>query len=285
MPSEKPKSPTRLTTNAFSAAALARRLVVPEADQQVGGEADAFPAEEHLHQVVGGHQHQHREAEQRQIGEEARLARVLLHVAPAVEVDEAGDGRDDDQHNRGQAVDAKRPVDIQRARLDPVEHRHDRRLGAARDVGEEDRPAEECADEQRAGRDDLGGGLADPAAEQARDDRGDERQEDDEEQGVHQPCIRLTSSTAIEPRRRKKMTRMARPIAASAAATVSTNIASTWPVRSPRIGREGDQVDVHREQDQLDRHQHQDDVAAIEEDAEHADREQDRGDGEIMAER
>ena len=51
---------------------------------------------------------------------------------------------------------------------------------------------------------------------------------------VHQPRIRLTSSTAIEPRRRKKMTRMASPIAASAAATVSTNIASTWPVKSPR---------------------------------------------------
>ena len=49
------------------------------------------------------------------------------------------------------------------------------------------------------------------------------------------------------------------------------------------IGREGDEVDVHREQDQLDRHQHQDDVAAVEEDAEHADREQDRGDGQIMA--
>ena len=32
---------------------------------------------------------------------------------------------------------------------------------------------------------------------------------------------------AIEPRRRKKITRMARPIAASAAATVNTNIAST----------------------------------------------------------
>ena len=28
-----------------------RRLFVPEADQQVGGEADAFPAEEHLHEL------------------------------------------------------------------------------------------------------------------------------------------------------------------------------------------------------------------------------------------
>src|SRR6185369_2032374 len=102
------------------------------------------------------------------------------------------------------------------------------------DVGIEDRPAEEGADEQRARGNGLGRGLADPAAAEPGDDRGQQRQEDDDEDRAHQPCIRLTSSTAIEPRRRKKMTRMARPIAASAAATVSTNIASTWPVRSPR---------------------------------------------------
>src|SRR5206468_465702 len=47
---------------------------------------------------------------------------------------------------------------------------------------------------------------------------------------------------------------------------------------------EGDEIDVYREQDQLDRHQHQDHVAAIEENAEHADREQDRRDGQVMRE-
>ena len=53
MPSAKPKSPTRLTTKALIAAALAVGLLVPEADQQVGGEAHALPAEEHLQEVVG----------------------------------------------------------------------------------------------------------------------------------------------------------------------------------------------------------------------------------------
>src|SRR5687768_5071530 len=43
-------------------------------------------------------------------------------------------------------------------------------------------------------------------------------------------------------------------------------------------GGEGDEVDVHREQDELDRHQDDDDVLAVEEDAEHAEHEQDRGD-------
>src|SRR5712691_3414639 len=49
-------------------------------------------------------------------------------------------------------------------------------------------------------------------------------------------------------------------------------------------GRERDQVDVDREQDQLDRHQDDDHVLAVEEDAENAEREQDRADGEVMAE-
>src|SRR5206468_6309906 len=101
-------------------------------------------------------------------------------------------------------------------------------------IREEDRPAEERADEQRAGGHDLGCRLADPAATETGDDRCNQWKEDDEEDRTHQPCIRLTSSTAIEPRRRKKITRIARPIAASAAATVRTNIASTCPVRSPR---------------------------------------------------
>ena len=51
---------------------VGRGPVVPEADQQVGHEADALPAEEQLHQIVGRHQHQHGEGEQRQIGEEPR---------------------------------------------------------------------------------------------------------------------------------------------------------------------------------------------------------------------
>src|SRR5262249_8903852 len=50
------------------------------------------------------------------------------------------------------------------------------------------------------------------------------------------------------------------------------------------IGREGDEVDVHREQEQLDRHQDDDDVLAIDDHPQHAEREEDRADDEIMAE-
>ncbi len=77
---------------------------------------------------------------------------------------------------------------------------------------------------------------------------------------------------------------MASPIAASAAATVSTRSANTCPTRSPRKVEKDDEVDIHGEQDQLDRHQNDDHVLPVEEDAEDPDREQDRRDGEVVAE-
>ena len=61
---------------------VGRRLLVPETDQQIGREADALPAEEHLQQVVGRHQRQHREREERQVGEKARPVLVLGHMSP-----------------------------------------------------------------------------------------------------------------------------------------------------------------------------------------------------------
>ena len=65
-----------------------------------------------------------------------------------------------------------------------------------------------------------------------RDDPGQDgaKQRQENDRLIHggcQPFIRLMSSTAMEPRLRKKTTRMASPMAASAAATVSTNGANT----------------------------------------------------------
>ncbi len=73
---------------------------------------------------------------------------------------------------------------------------------------------------------------------------------------------------------------MASPMAASAAATVRINSAKTWPTRSLRCDREGHDVEVDGQQDQLDRHQDDDDVLAVEE--VHAQREQDRPNGQIV---
>ena len=60
------------------------RFPEPEPDQQIGREANAFPTEEHLNQIICRHQHQHGEREQREIGEETRLVRVFVHIAPAI---------------------------------------------------------------------------------------------------------------------------------------------------------------------------------------------------------
>ena len=132
------------------------RAVVPEPDQQVGEEADALPAKEHLHEVVGRHQHQHGEGEARQVGEEARPRRVLVHVADGVDVHERGHRRDDDEHHRRQRVDAEGPGDVELPAGDPALDRHVRGLMPEADAPEHD-PRQDAGDDERGRGDDLGG--------------------------------------------------------------------------------------------------------------------------------
>src|SRR5579859_1363285 len=53
-------------------------------------------------------------------------------------------------------------------------------------------------------------------------------------------------------------------------------------VQIPQEMRKRDEIDIDCEQDQLDRHHDDDDVLAVQEDAEHAQREQDAGDGQVV---
>ena len=209
-------------------------LLVPEADEQIAREADALPAEEHLDEVVGRHQHQHGEGEEREIGEEARPVRILVHVADRIEMHERGDGVDDDEHHHRQRVDPERPVDT---RSPEAIH-----SATWTRVAPEPKPTWKNATQESAAATNrsavvtisLGAGSDEPP-EEAGDQKADEREEDD--RVIHaglQPLIMLTSSTAMVPRLRKKTTRMARPIAASAAATVRIRSAKTWPTMSPR---------------------------------------------------
>jgi hypothetical protein len=149
----KPRSPTRLT--------------------------HAFPAEEHLEQVVRRHQHQHREGEEREIGEEARLIRLFLHIAPAIKVDEAGDAGDHHQHDRRHRVNAQRPLGVEAAAFDPGEQRLHIGFAMAGQEADEDRPAHGAAGEQRAGGDDLGGQLAQGLVAKTRDGGRQQRKKDD----------------------------------------------------------------------------------------------------------
>ena len=81
-------------------------LLEVEADEQVGGEADALPADEHQQEALGEHQDQHEEHEEVEIGEEAPVALFVRHVADRVDVDEEADAGDDAEHDEREVVDA-----------------------------------------------------------------------------------------------------------------------------------------------------------------------------------
>ena len=79
----------------FHRSSVCRRFFVVETDQQVGCDAHAFPAKEHLNEVVRGNQHEHGEGKERQIGKEPCLivfvmtpVFVMRHVAHGIEVHE-----------------------------------------------------------------------------------------------------------------------------------------------------------------------------------------------------
>ena len=111
MPSRKPASPMRLVMNAFLPARGLVGVLEPEADQQVGREPHAFPADEQHEQRLAEHQQQHEEQEQVQVREVARVARVVLHVADRVDVDQRADAGHDQRHHGGQAVEVERDLE------------------------------------------------------------------------------------------------------------------------------------------------------------------------------
>ena len=98
-----------------------RLLLVPEADQEVRAEADRLPEDVEDEEVAGQHQHHHREHEQVQVGEEARVARIVVHVADGVEVDEEAHPGHHQQHHRGELVHLRGDRGLEGARDHPGE--------------------------------------------------------------------------------------------------------------------------------------------------------------------
>ena len=114
--------------NAFLPAAALAKSFVPEPDEQVRAEADALPADEEDREVVREDEHEHREDEEVQVGEEAPVPFLLLHVSDAVDVDERAHERDERQHEGRESVEAERDVHRVVARDHPrVDLLHDRR--------------------------------------------------------------------------------------------------------------------------------------------------------------
>ena len=68
-----------------------RMPLVPEIDQQVGGEADHPPAGEEQEQVPRHHEQEHRENEERLVGVVATLLLVSAHVPDRVGEDQEAD--------------------------------------------------------------------------------------------------------------------------------------------------------------------------------------------------
>ena len=131
---------------------IGRGFLEPETDQQIRGDANTFPAKEDLQKVVPGHQGQHREGKEAEIGKEAGFGVVFLHIADRVEMDEAGHAGHHHQHHTGQLIDPDRPIGLEIAGADPAHDGH-RRLMRTMDREERD-PAEHRTDEQQDGRND-----------------------------------------------------------------------------------------------------------------------------------
>jgi len=82
-------------------------LVDPEADQQVRTQAHQFPADEHHQEVLREGDDEHREGEEREVGEETRVPRRVVHIPLRVELHQQGNGRDHHHHHNRQIIDAK----------------------------------------------------------------------------------------------------------------------------------------------------------------------------------
>mmetsp|Transcript_18462 Transcript_18462/g.30082 ORF Transcript_18462/g.30082 Transcript_18462/m.30082 type:complete len:560 (-) Transcript_18462:6106-7785(-) len=164
-------------------------LAVIEPDEKVGGHAHPFPAKEHLDQIIGRHQHQHRKGKKAEIGKEAGLValaffplRVLVHVAERIEVDEGRHRGDHDQHGGREAIQADGPIGAQAAALDPAQDLNALR-GAVK--GQEHDPGQDGRQEQHAGGNPHGRGLAKDAPAKAAEQCANQRGKEDN--GFHVP--------------------------------------------------------------------------------------------------
>ncbi len=157
-------------------------LAEPEGDQQVRAEADALPAEEQQQVAVGQDEHEHREHEQVEVGEEAVVALVAVHVADGVVVHHAADDADHQQHDPGERVDLVAPGHVELAGRDPVEGVPDEGRVAVAERPDEPVDAERGGDGDHGHREDVR--LPPHAlAEQQGHDEPQQRQQRDERDG------------------------------------------------------------------------------------------------------
>src|SRR6266542_1257377 len=151
-------------------------------NQQIGAQADTFPAYKHQEEVVGEHQRQHREHEQIQIGEEPVVTTIAMHVASGKNVNQQTDEGDKQRINTAEPIHGETEVRAKTSDLNPCPQViHDRLScpqGTVRfesqkesnDGGQADRSTGDDADESL---------VAHPAANEPVDYGAGKRSEDD----------------------------------------------------------------------------------------------------------
>ena len=162
-----------------------RGFLEPEADQQVGRQADPFPAHVKEQVVVRQHQRQHHQDEEVEVGEEAREAGIVVHIAGGIDVDQEADAGDDQRHGDRELVEQQRDVDLEIAGDHPLPQ-HDLVAALFRgqaEHGHEHPHGHAEAQQHHAGREPRDDPLTQPCAEQ----RDDQRPQGGEQK--HQPSV------------------------------------------------------------------------------------------------
>ncbi len=121
------------------------------ADQQIGTDAHEFPENEHHDEIVRENDPEHREHEERERGEVAGLAGVVLHVAERVDVDEGADAGHEHEHGLAEIVEDQSQRHVEKGRkIDPgqLERPHvrrDKNNAAARETSQDGCDRDETA--------------------------------------------------------------------------------------------------------------------------------------------
>ena len=102
-------------------------LLEPEADEQVGAQAHAFPADEHHQEVIGADQDHHGGDEEVEVNKEtgvapgiAIVAHIIVHVADGVDVDEHTHTGDHQHHHHREGIHAECPAGGEITNGDPI---------------------------------------------------------------------------------------------------------------------------------------------------------------------
>ena len=168
-----------------------------------------------------------------------------MHVADGVDVNEEADAGDDEEHDERKLVEDEAEIDVEGADGDPgmsrgfhVRQRERVDRTAARAAGSrgDDGTAKalSTSGEGAERRENADGGDETPRQPGAEDSieqeagEGQQRNQPEMERLVHS-FIRSMRSTASVARARKTAMMMARPTAASAAATIMTKKTKIWP--------------------------------------------------------